>query len=57
VGQPRAIEHLDHPPTEAELHAIKERYLAMGFDVVSVRVIERAFPKIGPGAGLTTRSL
>ena len=45
-----SIEHLDHEPSEAELQAIKERYLAMGFDVVSVREIERAFPRIGPAA-------
>ena len=45
-----AIEHLDHEPTEAELDAIKEKYIAQGFDVVSVREIERAFPKLGPAA-------
>ena len=45
-----ALEHIDHEPSEAELQAIKQRYLSYGHDVVSVRVIERAFPKIGPAA-------
>ena len=44
------IEHVDHEPNEAELQRMNERHLGMGFDVVSVRLIERAFPRIGPAA-------
>ena len=47
-----SVEHLDHEPDEAEMHAIKERYHGYGHDVVSVRGIAdaRLWSMIGAGA-------
>jgi hypothetical protein len=36
------IVHLDHEPDDAELDAIKRRYLAWGEDVVSIRLVADA---------------
>jgi hypothetical protein len=45
-----AIEHPDHEPTEAELAAVKQRYIEAGHDVVSVRTVEdaRLSSRVGP---------
>jgi hypothetical protein len=47
-----AVEHLAGEPTEAELDAIKARWIGWGYDVVSVRVIAdaRLTSRIGPAA-------